>query len=67
MKTIIGIESAAKLRHFPSGQTSILPDETMLKCFCSDKNHDPPDGRPLRLAHQIQFVSTHDTIFIVLD
>lgn len=65
MKTIIGIESAAKLRHFPSGQTSILPDETMLKCFCSDKTHVPPDGRTLRLAHQNHFVSTHDTVFLL--
>ena len=45
------------MRLFPSGQTRFSPDETALLSLPSGKNHDIPDGRTLRLAHQNHFGS----------
>ena len=44
-------------RCFPSGKTCFSPDEMTLRALPSGKNHDLPDGRPLRLAHQNHFGS----------
>ena len=41
----------------PSGKTRISPDEMTLRRFPSSQTHDPPDGKPLRLAHQNHFGS----------
>ena len=40
---------------FPSGKTRLSPDKTTSRSISSGKNHDPPDGKPLRLAHPIHF------------
>ncbi|MEE0339975.1 MAG: hypothetical protein UD286_01445, partial [Bacteroidales bacterium] len=45
------------LRRFPSGQSGLSPDKTTSRSISSDKNHDPPDGKPLRLARQFHFGS----------
>ena len=45
------------LRRFPSGQSGFSPDEMTLRSFSSDKNHNPPDGRPMRVVHQNHFGS----------
>ena len=41
----------------PSGKTRISPDEMTLRRFPSSQTHDPPDGKPLRLARQNHFGS----------
>ena len=41
----------------PSGKTRLSPDEMTLRRFPSSQTHDPPDGKPLRLAHQNHFGS----------
>ena len=45
------------LRCITSGQTGFSPDETASRGFPSGQNHDLPDGRSVRLAHQIHFGS----------
>ena len=42
---------------FPSGQMPISPDETAFQALPSGKNHDLPDGRPMKLARQFHFGS----------
>ena len=62
-KRCVELDGAARLRlnfcdyRFPSGQTRLSPDETALLSLPSGKNHDIPDGRTLRLAHQNHFGS----------
>ena len=46
-----------QFRCFPSGQSGFSPDKTTSKSISSDKNHDIPDGKPLRLARQNHFGS----------
>ena len=43
------------LRRFPSGKMAFSPDKTTSRSISSDKNHDPPDGKPLRLSRQNHF------------
>ena len=38
-------------------QSGLSPDKTTSRSISSDKNHDIPDGRPLRLARQNHFGS----------
>ena len=46
-----------QFRCFPSGPSGFSPDKTTSRSISSDKNHDLPDGRPMRLAHQNHFGS----------
>ena len=41
----------------PSGKTCFSPDEMTLRALPSGQSRDPPDGMPLRLAHQNHFGS----------
>ena len=62
-KRCVELDVAARLRlnfcdyRFPSGKTRLSPDETTSRSISSGKNHDIPDGRTLRLAHQNHFGS----------
>ena len=62
-KRCVELDVAARLRlnfcdyRFPSGKTRLSPDETTSRSISSGKNHDIPDGRTLRLAHQNNFGS----------
>ncbi len=51
-QTRLSVDETA-LRCFSSGQNGFSPDETSLRW----QNHDLPDGRPMRLAHQNHFGS----------
>jgi len=41
----------------PSGKTRLSPDEMTLRRLPSSQTHDPPDGKPLRLARRNHFGS----------